>query len=172
MGVTYCFGGCFRSSVAGLFSNLPSFPNREPWHGQSQECSSLFQCSAHPKCGHRGRVGRSKLRVLSMSLDSSCLCSILRDGEKSAAYGLSLPQIKSLSSIADTNDQYIGMHISLQTGETRHLSIRFPNRIHLLQNPHPSNTVLHSFSHFSMENIPLLLQGHWENPCFLFCVSL
>ncbi len=35
-----CYGREERSSVAGLSFNSPSEPKREPWQGQSQECSA------------------------------------------------------------------------------------------------------------------------------------
>lgn len=73
---------CLMPSVAGLFSNLPFLSKREPWQEQSQECSALFQCSAQPRCGHRGLVGRSRLDVASRPLTNSCLCIMLRWGEK------------------------------------------------------------------------------------------
>ena len=43
--------GNYRSPFAGLFSTLPSLEKREPWHGQSHECSAVFHFSAHPICG-------------------------------------------------------------------------------------------------------------------------
>ncbi len=73
------------SSVAGLFSTLPFSSNREPWHGQSQERSVLFHCSAQPICGHRGTVGLIRFKTVSVLLRSSCLCKILRDGENNEA---------------------------------------------------------------------------------------
>lgn len=76
---------CFRSSVAGLFSSFPSLSKRDPWQGQSQECSMAFQRNAQPKCGHLGLVGRSKLTAESIPLIKSCLCSMLRWGENRVA---------------------------------------------------------------------------------------
>ena len=41
-------------SCAGPFNHFPSPSNREPWQGQSQECSSGFHDNAQPRCGHTG----------------------------------------------------------------------------------------------------------------------
>ena len=46
---------CLR---AGFSRTAPSSPNREPWQGQSQLCSALFQFRAQPKWVQRGTVGR------------------------------------------------------------------------------------------------------------------
>jgi hypothetical protein len=39
--------------MAGPFSAVPSGPNWEPWQGQSQQRSKLFQCTWQPRCGQR-----------------------------------------------------------------------------------------------------------------------
>src|SRR5690606_19486697 len=41
-----------RSLVAGPVITLPNGSKREPWQGQSQELSTSFQCTTHPKCVH------------------------------------------------------------------------------------------------------------------------
>jgi hypothetical protein len=39
-----------KGSTAGPFRAVPSGANWDPWHGQSQHCSSVFQCATHPRC--------------------------------------------------------------------------------------------------------------------------
>ena len=43
----------------------PSCVKREPWQGQSHECSCAFHFSAQPMCGQRGAVGVSRLAAAS-----------------------------------------------------------------------------------------------------------
>ena len=38
-----------RAATAGPLSTAPSTPNREPWQGQSQVRSSVFQCTMQPR---------------------------------------------------------------------------------------------------------------------------
>jgi len=42
----------FSGSVAGPWITAPSCANTEPWHGQSQVESALFQVMEHPMCVH------------------------------------------------------------------------------------------------------------------------
>src|SRR2546423_6816117 len=41
-----------RGEMAGPLSAVPSGANCEPWQGQSQQRSKLFQCTWQPRCVH------------------------------------------------------------------------------------------------------------------------
>src|SRR5437879_1263440 len=41
-----------RGEKAGPLSAVPSGANCEPWQGQSQQRSKLFQCTWQPRCVH------------------------------------------------------------------------------------------------------------------------
>ena len=97
----------FLSSVAGLFKSLPFSSKREPWQGQSQECSSGLYFNAQPRCGQRGTVGVKSPTIDSKALIANCGRKILLDGENTWAYLFFLPCTKSASIIADTIDDDI-----------------------------------------------------------------
>src|SRR5690242_16498067 len=42
----------FMGDVAGALRTSPSIPKCEPWHGQSQQRSSEFQCTTQFTCEH------------------------------------------------------------------------------------------------------------------------
>lgn len=75
---------------------------REPWQGQSHVCSARLYLRAHPRCGHRGAVGVRIPTVDSKALIASCGRKTVRDGSKTAAYGLFLPCTRSQRILAAT----------------------------------------------------------------------
>ena len=93
--------------MAGLSTNVPSSVNREPWQGQSHECSVGFHFRAQPICGHRGAVGVSRLIVDSRALIKSCGFNIVRDGENMGAYGCPFPSIISRKIMAAAMEDVI-----------------------------------------------------------------
>ena len=78
----------------------PSCVKREPWQGQSHECSCAFHFSAQPMCGQRGAVGVSRLAAASSAFSASCGRSMLREGENTGASSSLLPCTISVSSMA------------------------------------------------------------------------
>lgn len=86
---------------------MPNPSNRDPWQGQSQECSALFHTSAHPRCGHRFSENVIKCAAAARQLTISCGFNIFLDGEKTGAYGFSLSRIISVRIDADTIDAVI-----------------------------------------------------------------
>lgn len=90
----------FISPFAGLSSTFPSFVKREPWHGQSHECSAGFHFRAQPRCGHRFDDGVIRFAAASKALVKSLGFKILLDGENTLSISLFLPRILSVSSMA------------------------------------------------------------------------
>jgi hypothetical protein len=49
LGIVQCYSSTLaRGPMAGALMGCPSTPNIEPWHGQSQHVSKLFQCRWQP----------------------------------------------------------------------------------------------------------------------------
>ena len=92
------------SPFDGLSSNLPNLSKREPWQGQSQECSALFQRRAHPMCGQRLEDSVSRLEAASKQLTNNCGFRIVLEGWKTGAKGFSFPRIISVRRTADIID--------------------------------------------------------------------
>ena len=70
-------------SVAGFSISFPFSVKREPWQGQSHECSTRLYFKAQPRCGQRGTVGVNKPIIVSNAFMANWGCIILLDGEKS-----------------------------------------------------------------------------------------
>ena len=94
--------GFLMFPVAGLSIKFPSAVNRDPWHGQSHECSAGLYFKAQPKCGQRGLVGVIRFATASKEFIASFGRNMLRDGEKSSVYGLLLPKTRSVRRVAAT----------------------------------------------------------------------
>lgn len=88
--------------VEGLSIKFPSSVNRDPWHGQSHECSAGLYFKAQPKCGQRGLVGVIRFATASKEFIASFGRNMLLDGEKSSVYGLLLPKTRSVRRVAAT----------------------------------------------------------------------
>lgn len=97
----------FKSPVAGLSISFPSRVKREPWHGQSQECSCGFHFRAQPMCGQRLPDIVSRFVIASKALTASCGRSMLLDGENTGAKRFSLSTTISASSFAAAIDEVI-----------------------------------------------------------------
>ena len=74
------FYDSLRSPLAGLFSNLPSPENLEPWQEQSQERSCGFHFSAQPRWGHLFFDRVRSLHRDSQAFTASCGLKILLEG--------------------------------------------------------------------------------------------
>ena len=62
---------------------MPPSEKREPWQGQSHECSCLFRLRAQPRWGHLFAVGVTSPPTALIPFTKSCFLIILRDGENS-----------------------------------------------------------------------------------------
>ena len=62
--------------------SFPSSRKREPWQGQSQECSARLYLSAQPMWGHRGAVGVRSPAADASTFPASGSPGIRREGEK------------------------------------------------------------------------------------------
>ena len=94
-----------KSPVAGLSIRCPSPSKREPWQGQSHECSVLFHLSAHPIWGQRGVEIVRRFTAAPRALTANCGLSMLLEGEYTAAYGFSSPLTRPASSMALTMEE-------------------------------------------------------------------
>lgn len=102
IGIFQTLRGFLMFPVEGLSIKFPSAVNRDPWHGQSHECSAGLYFKAQPKCGQRGLVGVIRFATASKEFIASCGRSMLLDGEKSSVYGLLLPKTRSVRRVAAT----------------------------------------------------------------------
>ena len=91
-----------KSPVAGLSSSVPSAVKREPWQGQSHECSARFHFNAQPKWGHTFSECVSQFTTASEPFTSSLGLRMLREGSNTSAQSFVLPVRRSQTARADT----------------------------------------------------------------------
>ena len=63
------YGAGWRSSIAGPLSTLPYGSKRDPWQGQSQLFSAVFQSTMHFTCVHAAERSCTRARVVLVDRD-------------------------------------------------------------------------------------------------------